>query len=180
MKKLVLWPAVALAFTLAGADRVAAVTESEKEAQDVVASFLKNDPSLKRFFATCAGYAVFPEVTKGAVGIGGAQGGGFVYEKNVLIGKSKLTQVTLGWALGWQSYAELIFFETADALNQFKKSETVLAAQLSAVAAADGAAAKANYKLGLAVFTMTKGGLMFEASVGGQKFRFTPLAVAPR
>ncbi|MBI5395316.1 MAG: hypothetical protein HZA91_08485 [Verrucomicrobia bacterium] len=175
MKRVLLSVALTMAFAVAGADRAVAVTETEKEAQDVVAMFLKSDPSLKQFFATCAGYAVFPEVTKGAIGIGGAQGGGYVYEKNTLIGKSKLTQVTLGWALGGQSYAELIFFETADALNAFKKSETVLAAQLSAVAAADGAAAKATYKLGLAVFTMTKGGLMFEASIGGQKFRFTPL-----
>jgi lipid-binding SYLF domain-containing protein len=176
MKRILLSVAMTMAFVVAGTDRAAAVTQTEKEAQDMVAMFVKADPTLKQFFATCVGYAIFPEVTKAAIGLGGAQGGGYVYEKNVLIGKSKLTQMTLGWALGAQSYAELIFFETADALNQFKKSETVLAAQLSAVAAADGAAAKANYKLGMAVFTVAKGGLMFEASVGGQKLRFTPLA----
>jgi len=175
MKRIVSWLAMGLALVVAGSDRAAAVTETEKEAQDVVAMFLKADPTLKQFFATCVGYAIFPEVTKAAIGLGGAQGGGYVYEKNKLIGKSKLTQVTLGWALGGQTYAELIFFETADAFNEFKKSEMVLAAQLSAVAAADGAAAKATYKLGMAVFTLTKGGLMFEASVGGQKLRFTPL-----
>lgn len=175
MKRAVLSAAMMMALAMTGADRAAAATETEKEAQDVVAMFLKADPTLKQFFDNCAGYAVFPEVTKAAIGLGGAQGGGYVYEKNKLIGKSKLTQVTLGWSLGGQSYAELIFFENTDALNTFKKSETVLAAQLSAVAAADGAAAKATYKLGMAVFTMTKGGLMFEASVGGQKFRFTPL-----
>jgi len=176
MKRVALSAALMMmAFVMAGAGRAVAASETEKEAQDTVAMFLKTDPSLKQFFDNCAGYAIFPEVTKAAIGLGGAQGGGYVYEKNKLIGKAKLTQMTLGWSLGGQSYAELIFFETADALNAFKKSEMVLAAQLSAVAAADGAAAKATYKLGMAVFTMTKGGLMFEASVGGQKFRFTPL-----
>ena len=165
---------MALALGLSSANGVAA--ESEQEAQDVVVLFLKTDPGLKQFFDNCAGYAVFPAVTKAAVGIGGAQGGGYVYEKNRLTGLAKLTQMTLGWSLGAQSYAELVFFETNDALNQFKKNETVLSAQVGAVAAAQGASAKAKYQVGVAVFTISKNGLMFEASVGGQKFQFTPQA----
>ena len=168
------WLMMALALSLSGAEGVAA--ESEKEAQDVVGLFMKTDPGLKQFFGNCVGYAVFPAVTKAAVGIGGAQGGGYVYDKNALIGTVTLTQMTLGWSLGAQSYAELIFFETNDAFNQFKKNETVLSAQIGAVAAAEGASAKAKYQIGVAVFTITKNGLMFEASVGGQKFSFVPVA----
>ncbi|MBM3890082.1 MAG: hypothetical protein FJ388_13285 [Verrucomicrobia bacterium] len=168
------WLVVTLALAAAGADAVAA--ETEKEAQDTAAMFLKADPGLKQFFDNCAGYAVFPEVTKAAVGVGGAQGGGYVFEKGVAVGTTKLTQVTVGWSIGGQSYAELIFFETADSLNQFKRNETVFSAQVSAVAAAAGAAAKAKYQRGVAVFTATRGGLMFEISLGGQKFTFTPLA----
>ena len=168
------WLMMALALAVGGADCVA--EETEKEAQDVVALFLKTDPDLKQFFHNCAGYAVFPAVTKAALVIGGAQGGGYVYEKNKLIGMAMLTQMTLGWSFGAQSYAELIFFETPDALNQFKNDETVLSAQVGAVAASQGASVKANYRLGVAVFSITRGGLMFEASVGGQKFQFTSQA----
>ena len=177
MKKIWVWAAM-LILALAGADRALA-EDGPKESQDAIGLFLKTDPGMKKFFESAVGYAVFPDVTKGAFGIGAAHGGGCVYEKGALVGTASLTQVTIGLALGGQSYAEVIFFETAEALDSFKKSEMALSAQVSAVAAASGASSNAKYQLGVAVFTLAKGGLMYEASVGGQKFKFKPVAVVP-
>jgi lipid-binding SYLF domain-containing protein len=150
------------------------VTKDVKEAQETVAVFKKADPGLSRFFDNAVGYAVFPTVGKGAVGVGGAAGSGVVFEKGKAIGKASLTQVTVGAQLGGQSYSEVIFFETEPALTDFKNGTFALAAQASAVAAAKDASANAKYEKGVAVFTTGKGGLMFEASVGGQKFAFEP------
>ena len=177
MMKIWVW-AAALIFALAGTECVLA-EDGPKESQDAVGLFLKTDPGMKKFFDSAVGYAVFPDVTKGAFGIGAAHGGGCVYEKGALVGMASLTQVTIGLALGGQSYAEVIFFETAEALDSFKKSEMALSAQVSAVAAASGASSNAKYQLGVAVFTLAKGGLMYEASVGGQKFKFKPVKVVP-
>jgi lipid-binding SYLF domain-containing protein len=148
------------------------VSKDVKEAQDTVAVFKKADPGLSSFFEKAVGYAVFPTVTKGAAGIGGAAGSGVVFEKGKAIGKTSLTQVTVGAQLGGQAYSEIIFFETAPAFTDFQKGTLALAAQASAVAATKGASANAKYQNGVAVFTTGKGGLMFEASVGGQKFSF--------
>jgi len=145
-----------------------------KEANDTAALFKKTDPSLSKFFQNAAGWVVFPTVGKGAIGIGGAGGSGVLFDKGKAVGKASLVQVTIGLQLGGQSYSEIVFFETAPALNDFKKGNFALAAQVSAVAAAAGASANAKYESGVAVFTMTKGGLMYEASVGGQKFSYEP------
>jgi lipid-binding SYLF domain-containing protein len=143
------------------------VTKDVKEAQETISVFKKADPGLSRFFESAAGYAVFPSVKKGAVGIGGATGSGVVFEKGKAIGRTSLTQVTVGAQLGGQAYSEVIFFETAPAFADFKKGTFALAAQASAVAATKGASANAKYQNGVAVFTTGQGGLMFEASVGG-------------
>ena len=117
---------------------------------------------------------MFPTVVKGAVGIGGASGSGIVFEKGQALGKARLTQGTIGAQIGGQTYSEVIFFETVPALTDFKKGTLALAAQVSAVAASAGASKDAKYQEGVAVFTHEKGGLMAEASVGGQKFSFEP------
>ncbi len=145
-----------------------------KEAQDTIAVFKKTDPGITKFFQGAAGYAVFPTVGKGAIGVGGAGGSGILFEKGKAVGKTSLAQVTIGLQLGGQSYSEVVFFETDAALNDFKKGNFALAAQVSAVAAAAGASANAKYASGVAVFTATKAGLMYEASVGGQKFGYEP------
>ena len=139
------------------------------------AEFIQTDPSLSKFFASAAGYVIFPNVGKGAVGIGGASGNGIVYEKGRMIGKAKLSQVSVGFQLGGQAYRELIFFETQEALDRFKKNKVELSAQASAVAATAGASANAKYSDGVMIYTQQKGGLMYEASVGGQKFKFTKI-----
>ena len=146
----------------------------EKDAQETIDLFKKSDSGLQKFFDDSIGYAVFPHVGKGAVGIGGAHGRGLVYQKGERIGEASLTQVTIGFQLGGQSYSELIFFATQDALNTFKQNKLAISAQVSAVAAAEGASANAKYQQGVAVFTLARNGLMYEASVGGQKFKFKP------
>jgi lipid-binding SYLF domain-containing protein len=134
----------------------------------------KTDPGLQKFFDTAAGYAVFPSVGKGAVGVGGAYGRGELYEGGRLAGYCTLTQASIGLALGGQKYTELIFFETKAALDRFKSGNFAFAAQASAVALKSGVSANAKYADGVAVFTMGEEGLMYEASVGGQKFNFQP------
>jgi lipid-binding SYLF domain-containing protein len=145
-----------------------------QDAEATAALFRKTDPGLSRFFEHSVGWAVFPTVGKGAIGIGAAYGGGVLFQGGQAVGTCTLTQVTVGLQLGGQAYSEIIFFETAEALADFKKGSFALAAQVSAVAAAAGASADAKYQLGVAVFTVAKGGLMYEASVGGQKFSFEP------
>jgi len=155
---------------LAAADDASAV----RKAEEAIALFKKTDPSVGKFFEKSVGWAVFPSVAKGAIGIGGAGGSGVLFEKGKAIGTTSLGQVTIGLALGGQEYAEIIFFENALALSNFKGGNFALAAQVSAVAAASGAAATAKYQQGVAVVTVAIGGLMYEASVGGQKFGFKP------
>jgi len=135
---------------------------------------VKSDPGLQKFFDEAAGYAVFPTVGKGGIGVGGAFGKGEVYEGGQLAGYCKLTQASIGLQLGGQSYTELIFFEMQAALDRFKSGNFAFAAQASAVALKSGASANAKYTDGVAVFTMGESGLMYEASVGGQKFSYTP------
>lgn len=141
--------------------------------------FKRSDPDMEKFFNTSAGYAVFPTVTKGGIGIGAAHGEGQVFAKGKLIGTATLTQVTVGLQLGAQEYSEIIFFENKAALDRFCSNQFALSAQATAVAASAGASADADYQKGVVVFTIAKGGLMLEASIGGQKFRFTPLRKAP-
>jgi lipid-binding SYLF domain-containing protein len=142
---------------------------------NAVQTFQATSPRTQRLFGTAYGYAVFPSVDKGAAGVGVAEGKGLVYQGGVLVGRAKLTQVTVGAQLGGQSYSEVVFFESPRALEEFKDGKTALSAGLSAVAAADSASAEAKYQHGVVVCTMDRSGLMFEASVGGQHFAFRPI-----
>jgi len=136
--------------------------------------FLKKQPRLKLFFQKAYGYVVFPMIGKGGMGFGVAYGEGKVYRKNSLIGKSTLTQVSVGFQLGGQGYSEIIFFKDKKALDRLKKGDFTLSAQASAVVVKTGISVDIDYSDGVAVFTLPKVGLMYEASVGGQKFSFTP------
>jgi lipid-binding SYLF domain-containing protein len=145
---------------------------------DVRASIAKAkeaDPSLDQFFSSAAGYAVFPTVGKAAIGVGGAYGRGALFEGGQRVGYCTLTQASIGLALGGQAYTEIIFFETQAALDKFKSGNFAFAAQASAVALKSGASANAKYSDGVAVFTMGEAGLMYEASIGGQKFSYEPV-----
>lgn len=130
------------------------------------------DPGMERFFNDSAGYAVFPSVGKGGFGIGGAHGKGLVIVNNKAVGKTSLSQVTVGLQVGGQVYAQFIFFKDDIALGHFQRGNWETSAQLSAVAVTAGASADADYDKGVAVFTNMGGGLMAEASIGGQKFEY--------
>ena len=147
------------------------VLDVEKAIADVKAS----DPGLTRFFDGSYGYAVLPNVGKGGFIVGGARGNGLVYEQGKLAGEVTMTQVTVGLQLGGQSYVEVIFFKDKQDLERLKANNLEFSGQVSAVAITAGASADVDYSKGVAVFTKTKGGLMYEASLGGQGFEFKPL-----
>ena len=133
------------------------------------------DPGMNKFFDTAPGYAVFPKVGKGGIGIGAAHGKGLVIVNETAVGKSSLSQVSLGFQLGGQVYAQFIFFEDQTALDNFQRGNFEFGAQASAVAITLGASADADYDKGVAVFTNVGGGLMYEAAISGQKFSYEDL-----
>jgi lipid-binding SYLF domain-containing protein len=145
------------------------------DAAAVIAKFKQKDPGMSKVFAQAYGYAVFPTVGKGGLGLGAARGKGYVYQRGRLIGRTTLTQVTIGLQLGGQAYSEVVFFKTAAAQHNFKNGNLKLGAQASAIALTHRASADLAYRDGVAIVTMAKGGLMYEASVGGQKFSYTPV-----
>ena len=137
--------------------------------------FIRSDALMQTLFDNSYGYVIFPNVGKGAIGIGGAAGNGAVYHKGTLIGMASMKQVSVGFQWGGQAYREVIFFETEADLNRFRENKIEFSGQASAVAVTKGAAANIKYKNGVMIFSQTKGGLMYEASVGGQKFKFRSL-----
>jgi lipid-binding SYLF domain-containing protein len=149
--------------------------KAQEQAAQAIAAFRKADSGLSKLFDKSAGYVVFPSIAKGGLVFGAAHGKGLVYEKGKLIGTAALTQVTVGAQIGGQAFSEVIFFQNTPALEHFKESNLEMSAQVSAIAAAEGAAQHARYIDGVAVFTRPIRGLMAEASIGGQKLRFTPL-----
>lgn len=153
----------------------------------------KDSPVVEPYFNKSYGHAVFPTIGKGGIGIGGAHGSGQVYQGGKLTGKTTMTQLTIGWQLGGQAYSQIIFFEDKRAYDDFTSGNFEFGAQASAVAITAGAQAQAGtagtgasaspggsagsqaqtkFHNGMAVFTRAKGGLMYEATIGGQKFSF--------
>lgn len=144
------------------------------------------------YFGDSYGYAVFPTIGKGGFGVGAAHGTGRVYKHGVYVGDTSMTQVSFGFQLGGQAYSEILFFRDADALARFESGNFALSADANAVAvtasasatagtsgSAAGASSEENqartaggYQNGVAIFTIAKGGLMYEAAVAGQKFSF--------
>ncbi len=147
------------------------------------------------FFSDCYGYAVFPTIGKGGFGIGAAHGDGRVYEHGRYVGNTSMTQVSFGFQLGGQAYSEILFFQDRGALKRFESGNFALSADASAVAITASASASAGttgsgatasggednartagyYQNGVAIFTIAKGGLMYQAAVAGQKFSFRGL-----
>lgn len=182
MKKLAGLLAIVFAFALTPA-------WAADEYTDTTAKF-REAPTTQPFFKNAYGYAVFPTIGKGAIGVGGAYGEGRVYKGNTYVGDVSMAQLSIGWQLGGQTYSELILFENKAAFDKFTEGNFGFDAQASAVAIAIGAGAqagtqgasanagdkqsKAAYVNGVAVFSMLKGGLMYEAALGGQKFTYHP------
>ena len=128
---------------------------------------------LKPYFREAKGYAVFPNIGKAGFGIGGARGNGEVFENGKVIGSTTLTQLSLGFQLGAQAFSQIIFFQDSEDLNRFTDGNFEFGASASAALITEGANASADYSNGVAVMTFSKGGLMYEASIGGQKFSFS-------
>ncbi len=146
--------------------------ELESDSKEALNTILEKTPKLESFKSEAYGYAVFPKITKAAVGVGGAAGNGIVYKDDVAVGSTHLKQATFGIQLGGQQYVEVIFFESEEVFEKFTNGKLKFNAQASAVALKSGAAIDAAYQDGVAVFTATKGGLMYEASIGGQHFKY--------
>lgn len=144
----------------------------QANADNAKAEFIKSDGLMQNLFDKSAGYVIFPNVGKGAIGVGGAAGNGILYENGTAVGQAKMKQVTVGFQFGGQAYREVIFFENQAALDQFKGGHFELSGQASAVAVTKGASGNVKYRNGVMIFTQEKGGLMYEASVGGQKFDY--------
>lgn len=188
MMKLKILVVMAALLTLFGTTAYAA--PSEEKCKETFAKFkeLGNVPEL---LAQSYGYAVLPTIGKAGVGIGAAGGTGCVYAAGKLTGNVSMGQATIGFQLGGQSYSQLILFQNADTYKEFTKGNFEFGADATAVALTYGAQAGATtkgasasagdtrgiaaWKRGMAVYTIAKGGLMYEASIGGQKFNFKPL-----
>jgi lipid-binding SYLF domain-containing protein len=162
--------AVAATTVFAGWD-VDEADEYHEKAQVALNEFKEKDPKVQKFIDQSVGYVVIPTVGKAALGIGGARGKGVLYEGGAVTAIVTLTQLSFGFQGGGQAYSEFIFFEDAATLKNFKHGNYELNAQASAVAITAGASADAEFNGGMAIFTQAKGGLMYEAAVGGQKFK---------
>ena len=172
---------------------VAAPAFADKYADTV--SLFKNAGQSASFFGKSYGYAVFPTIGKAGLGIGGAHGEGRVYEQGKYVGDTKMTQLSIGWQAGAEGYSEIIFFQDKRSFDEFTSGNFEFGANVGAVvitAAASGtatttgstatasggkkdASTAGKYDKGTAIFIISKGGLMYEASVAGQKFSYKPL-----
>ncbi len=175
------------------------VDAKEKEVKDYSATIkdFKKIPVVAGFFKSAHGYAVFPTIGKGGLGVGASHGNGQVYRQGTVIGFASTTDVSIGLQAGGQAYSQIIFFENAEALDKFTKGNFEFAASASAIAVqatagasagtegtgasasasktADKSTAGAKYQEGVVVFTMAKGGLMYAATIAGQKYTYKPV-----
>jgi lipid-binding SYLF domain-containing protein len=170
---------------------------SEVEDYSTTIELYQESPHVQPYFKNAYGYVVLPTVGKAGFGIGGAYGKGQVYRGGKVTGITTMTKLSIGFQVGGQVFSEIIFFQDERAYREFTNEQFAFDAQATAVVTTSGAQAKTGssgtsasvsagpktgvqskteYYRGMAVFVYTKGGLMFEASVGGQKFTFTPLA----
>jgi lipid-binding SYLF domain-containing protein len=182
-----------------GVNSVAALKEAsadipeEKDQLGVQAALVEfeNVAQMEAYFEGSYGVAIFPTIGKGGFGIGGSYGTGWAFREGDYTGEAKMSQVTIGFQAGGQAFSQIIFFESEAAYLNFTSGEFEFGAQATAVALTAGANASAstgggasagagssqakdNYTGGMAIFTVVKGGLMYEASLGGQKFKFKP------
>ena len=161
---------------------------------DTIAVYMKSE-AVQPFFENAYGYAVFPTIGKAGIGIGGSYGKGQVYQGGQITGETSLIKGSFGFQLGGQAFSQMIFFEDKRAYNEFTSGQFEFDASASAVVItagaqtkagtegatagasagpASGKQAKASYRKGMVVFIHAKGGLMYEATIGGQKFSFNP------
>src|SRR3974390_1013254 len=158
-------------------------------------NLFKNAGESAAFFGNSYAYVVFPTIGKAGLGVGGAHGSGRAYEQGKYVGDAKMTQLSVGLQAGGQAFSEMIFFQDKRSFDDFKSgnfdfganaSAVVITAAASGSASGSGSSASASagkkdaktageYRKGSAVFVISKGGLMYEASISGQKFSYTPV-----
>lgn len=164
--------------------------DSNAEADKAAIKAFLADDTVAKYHKSAYGYAVFPNIGKGGVGIGGAYGQGRVYRGGKKTGDASMTQLSIGLQLGGQAYRQVIYFEDKRAFDDFTSGDFEFSAQAeaiaitssaSATAGSEGTSASANanqsetqYHKGMIVFTMGKGGLMYQATLGGQKYNYKP------
>ena len=187
--KIYRFPIIILTVFLAMAMSIPAMADSYT---DAIAVF-KKAPAVQPFFKNAYGYAVFPTIGKGGFVIGGSYGKGQVYRGGKVTGETSLIKASIGFQAGGQAFSQMIFIEDKRAYDEFTSGNFEFDAAASAVAItagvqgkagtegatasatagpATGVQAETNYHKGMVVFTHAKGGLMFEAAIGGQKFDF--------
>jgi lipid-binding SYLF domain-containing protein len=180
---------LSLVATAAGADKY-----------DETIALFKNAGQSASFFDNAYGYAVFPTIGKGGLGVGAAHGSGRVFEHGKHVGNAKMNQVSVGLQAGGQAYSQIVFLEDERAFKEFTSGEFAVGADVGAVAITASASASAGskgtsagasggkkdasnvggYHKGVAVFTLVKGGAMYEATVAGQKFKYKSLDAASK
>lgn len=172
------WSLPLIAFLIVG---LAGCGSMKKTGEELVAdsnearsSIEQEYPDFADLFETSVGYAIFPNVGKGAYIIGGASGNGTVYENGNLIGYADLKELDVGLQAGGKSFVEVLFFEDQEALDEFKEGTYELGANASAVILEEGISRDIDFQDGVAVVTMPKAGAMAGISVGGQRFDFHP------
>lgn len=163
---------------------------------DGTLDLFESSPNVKPFFESAYAYAVFPTIGKGGIVLGGAYGTGRVYRNHKPVGEVKISEMSVGFQMGGQAFSEIIFLQDKRAFDEFTSGSFEFDASASAVAITAGVQAQAGtagasasasggpsttsqaqygYNKGMAVFVHALGGLMYEASIGGQKFRYKPL-----
>jgi len=145
------------------------------EAERALRNLRSSDSAMTKFFETSAAYAVFPGVRQSGAGLGGEPAPGILYEKGKPVGEAALTERRPEPQESATAFHEVIFFETAEALENFKAGTFVVSTEIGAVAAAEGACLTANYRMGVLVVVVPKNGLMAPITLGEQKFSYKPL-----
>ncbi len=176
MKTMLTISFVLLLFVAAGCATVPDNAEAKAvlgtQVKEGVSVFKAKDPTIERFFTESYGYAVLPKVFKAAFIGGGAFGRGEVYEQGKMIAYCSMSQATIGFSIGGEYFREIVFFRDKIDFDKFKTEPITFSAQATGVALTAGVAAKASYRAGMAVFIMEDTGLMVDASLGGQKFKY--------
>ncbi len=144
----------------------------EENVQLLIERMKKIDPEIETVFNNATAWAVFPSIGKAGIGIGGAAGNGRVYRKGQFIGTTTMSQISIGFQFGGQVYSEIVFFQDDKTLERFKNGQFELGANISAVVFKTGAARTAGFKDGTIVMVIPREGLMYEATISGQKFTF--------
>jgi lipid-binding SYLF domain-containing protein len=149
-------------------------TDRIKGVEDTIALFKQKDSTIEKLFSQSAGYVVLPTIGEGAFIVGGGHGSGEAFEGGQYVGRVTVNELTLGAQIGGQSYSQVVFFETPVDFKRLKDNAFTFNAEVTAVAADQGAAKNAVWKDGVATFIVPKKGLMASAAVGGQKLDFRP------